>query len=75
MITFNARSLLPSYSEIQDLLRSLKVKFDIIATSETWLSKESTSLYTFDDCDAFHVVGDNKKGGGMVIYVNKKLNG
>ena len=32
-------------------------------------------LYTFDYYDAFSVVRDNRKGGGAVIYVNKKLNG
>ena len=49
--------------------------FDIIARSETWLSKDSTTLYTFDNYDAFRVVRDNRKGDGVVIYVNKKLNG
>ena len=75
MLHFNARSLRSSYSEIQDLLRKVKVKFDMIAIGETWLSKDSTTLYTFDDYDAFHVVRDNRKGGGVVIYVNKMLNG
>ena len=44
---------------------SLNVKFDIIAISDTWLSKDSTRLYTFDDYDAFHVVRDHRK---MVVW-------
>ena len=75
MIHLNARNLRPSFSEIQDLLLSLKVKFYIIAIRETWLRKASTTLYTFDDYDVFRVIRDNRKGGGVVIYVNKKLNG
>ena len=75
LVHFNARSLSTSFSDIQDLLKSLNVKFDIIAISETWLSKDSSPLYMFNDYDAFHVVRDNRKGGGVVIYVNKKLNG
>ena len=60
LLHFNARSLRTSFSEIKYLLQSLKVNFDI-AITETLLSRDSTTLYTFDDYDAFHVVRDNGK--------------
>jgi len=65
LVRLNARSHRTSFSEIQDL-RSLKVKFDIIAINETWLSKDLTTLYTVYDYDVFRVVRDNRKGSHKV---------
>ena len=43
------------------------MQFDIIAISETY--------YNVDGYDAFRTVRSNRKGGGVVIYIKKKLNG
>ena len=73
MIHFNARSLYTSFNEIENFRKLLQ--FDIIAISETWLNKDTTLYYNFDCYDAFSVVRENKRGGGVAIYIKNKLNG
>ena len=46
----------------------------MIAISEICLNKDTTLYYNFDGYDAFHIVRENKRGGGVAIYI-KKLNG
>ena len=41
LIHFNVRGLSANFGEIQDYLQSLKMKFDVIAITETWLDGES----------------------------------
>ena len=40
MIHFNRRSLPHDYDKIIDCLKDIKVKFDFIALTETWLNKK-----------------------------------
>ena len=72
---FNARSLSASFCEIQDFLKLLTIQFDIIAIRETWLNKDTNPYYNLDGYDAFRIVRGNIKGGGVVIYIKKKLSG
>ena len=44
-------------------------------TTRHWLNKDTSPYYNFDSYDAFHIVKGNRKGGGLVIYIKKKLNG
>uniref|UniRef100_A0A1A8FIK2 Helentron 4 helitron-like transposon replicase/helicase/endonuclease n=1 Tax=Nothobranchius korthausae TaxID=1143690 RepID=A0A1A8FIK2_9TELE len=71
LIHFNSRSLHTHFSQIKDLLRSLKYKFQIIAISETWLTKETDSCLELEGYNMFNVNRNNKKGGGVAFYVQK----
>ena len=50
-------------------LEELDWLFDVIAVSDTW-TKESVSSYTMlENYQMCHTLRQNKKGGGVAIYI------
>ena len=43
-----------------------------IAVSETWMSHNSNN-FNIPGYDAYHIVRENKKGGGVACYVKQEL--
>ena len=74
IIHFNARSLNANFDAITEYLGALQIKFHIIAISETWVDENSKHNYTIDNYQMFSTVRNNKKGGGVSIYVRSDLN-
>ena len=74
-IHFNARSLGANFINITEYLTDLNHSFDIIAISETWLNTGTNfSLHNIKGYDLFYVTRNNKKGGGVAIYTQKRIN-
>ena len=71
-IHLNARSLNCNFRQIEDYLKSLDYTFDVIAVSETWMSHNSNN-FNIPGYDAYHIVRNNKKGGGVACYVKQEL--
>ena len=71
---FNIRSLNANFKNLDMYLSQLKVKFDIIALSETWFTPNTVT-------DAFNIAGYNLeyisringKGGGVAMYIKSNL--
>ena len=72
-IHFNARSLRSNFDQIRDHVNELKITFDIITISETWLGSEDCSDILLNGYDLIHRNRKNKKGVGVAIYVNVSI--
>lgn len=72
-IHFNARSLKANFDKIRDYITELNTPFDIIAISETWLDSEDCSDILLNGYDVIYRNRNNKKGGGVAIYVNVSI--
>ena len=71
IIHFNSRSLYANFAEIKDYLESFTYKFQVIAISETWITKEKGANFVLEGYDFFSVNRINRMGGGVAFYVQK----
>lgn len=72
VVHLNVRSLMPKIDFIR--IWAVSTKADIIAISETWLKKTlSDNDIAIDGYNIF-CVDRKSKGGGVIIYVNCRLN-
>ena len=73
IIYFNARSLNVNFHSIIHTLQTLNITFDIIAISETWTESNVTTEYDLPHYQVFHKARYYKKGGGVALYVNDRI--
>ena len=63
-----------NFRKIECLLNNLKYKFDVITVSETWFDKHTNILsFSLDNYVLYHIDRENKRGGGVAIYVSNTL--
>ena len=74
-IHFNARNIKVNFDKIENLINDINIKFDIIAISETWLEPGDSqdALLRLDGYTMSHMERENRKGGGVAIYVSNSL--
>ncbi|XP_051914873.1 uncharacterized protein LOC127596401 [Hippocampus zosterae] len=72
VIHLNSRSLYKNFTKIKEYLTKFN-KFKIIAISETWLDEDKTTEMEIEGYEMFATNRENKKGGGVAIYVDKAL--
>ena len=73
VVHLNSRSLLAIIDKIEMCLEELDWLFDVITVPETWI-KESVSSYTMlENYRMCHTHRQNKKGGGVAIYIKNNL--
>jgi len=68
---FNIRSAFANYDEFSLLIRQLKKRPTIIILTETWFSP--TNILEIPNYEGFHTYREDKRGGGVSIYVNSDL--
>ena len=68
VIHVNARSMSANFDQFYALFDLLRLKFDIICVSETWLDESVGHLFNFEGYNAFHS-HRSTRGGGSSIYV------
>jgi hypothetical protein len=73
IIHFNARSLPKNMNQWSVYLNSLKFKFNIIGVSETWLNNDNAHLYTFDGYIHYNLTRENRRGGGVSLFIAEDL--
>ena len=73
MIHFNCKSLPHNYDKIIDCLKDIKVKFDIIALTETCLNENNNNILTLNDYESCHIVRQGRSGGGVCFYINSGI--
>ena len=72
LIHFNARSLKSNFCKIQSLIRNTKEEYSVIAISETWFDENTNNTdYQLDEYDMYFTSRTNKRGGGVLLYINK----
>ena len=71
-INLNVRNLYCNPRQHECYLKFLDYTFDVIAVSETWMSHHFNN-FNIHGYDAYHIVRDNKKGGGVACYVKQEL--
>ena len=77
IVHLNIRSLLPKIEQLRTILYDSTI--DIITISETWLhNKHCDDLVQIEGFKLFRLDrerrdGQNKRGGGLAVYVNKSL--
>ena len=74
IIHCNIRSLNANGEEFISFLHTLKLNFDVICFSETWCKDEDLLNSFFPNYKGFHSYRpENKRGGGVSIYVRKRF--
>lgn len=72
LIHFNSRSLCTNFQDIKECVNQFQ-KFNIIAISETWLTKEREQEVKIEGYELFVSNRTNKKGGGAALYVSNEF--
>ena len=57
------------------LLNSIQHPFSVIGLSETWLSDTNYNCYGLNGYNHFHVTRNQRKGGGLSIFIQNELAG
>ena len=71
ILHLNIRSLCSCMKDLCALLTSLKVKFDIICITESWLSDHTEPLYSLPGYNAYHSLRPvGKRGGGISVFIS-----
>ena len=74
IIHCNIRSLYAHHDEFLALLSVLRVKFDILCFSESWLTDATKQLINFQRYQSFHSLRPiNKRGGGISIFIKDSV--
>ena len=69
IVHFNCRSLPQNIERVKESLIEFKNNFDIVALPDTWLNENNKDDYVINDYEACHIVRQNRKGGGVAIYI------
>ena len=75
ILHLNIRSLNANIDNFREFLGSLNGNFSVIVLTESWCSETAieNSLLILDNYYSVHQTRNNKKGGGICIYINKQL--
>ena len=73
LMHINARTINKNIETIYQMLSSLRVSFDIIGISETWIS-EPNDLIQIEDYKFICNGRKNRKGGGVGLYIKDDKN-
>ena len=73
-VHINARSLWPKLDEIQSEIIDLKMEFDLICFTETWLSGDNVNMTVWENYRFVHLErSNNRRGGGVGALVHNKF--
>ena len=72
LILQKIRSITKNFSELEAFLAETSEP-EVIALTETWLSKSPTDDYLKKNCQNLAVANREKRGGGVTFYVGKIL--
>ena len=76
ILHLNIRSIKNLFKTFKNFLSTLNFNFSIILFSETWLDETDTenSNYKLPGYYSIHQIRNNRKGGGVAVYIKKVLN-
>lgn len=73
LLHFNCRSIKSSFEAVKKIVVTSNIEFDVITVSETWLNdNDDLTIYALHNFCAVVKNRKDKKGGGVLIFVNEK---
>ena len=74
LLHLNCRSLRKNFQNVENMLNNIKIKFDVVAITESWLSStDDLNLYKINGYEIEYMHRLNKRGGGILIYVKQNI--
>ena len=73
MLCSNVRSVTKNFESLKELLAESNVTFPIIGLVETWLKDKPHNYYHLNGYNLELCNRQNKKGGGVCLYVDEKI--
>lgn len=75
ILSLNIRSLRTNFSELELFLQNTGVSFDILALSETWVMKCESYKYFLSGYNLFVQEREEKRSGGVALYIKSNITG
>ena len=69
----NIRSIKKNFDNFKLFFSTLGFSFSVICFSKTWLDEAGNSLYESPNYISKHQVRDDRKGGGVSVYIHNSL--
>ena len=73
MFHLNIRSLVSNFRNLDLMLSSLRMEFDVIGLTETWLTRNNNNIYNFTNYNHIYKIRDGKRGGCVSMYIKKVI--
>lgn len=73
LFNLNCQSLKRKFENLKDFLNDLKLNFKILALTETWIKNSDIEKVQIDGYNMFYSNREDKRGGGVAMYVDKNL--
>ena len=73
ILCFNIRSFNKNIDEFLVFIDKLKLQFDVMILTETWLSPSTVSLGCLDGYQCFHSFRSNKNSGGVSVFIRDEF--
>ena len=73
ILHLNIRSIKKNFDNFKLFFSTLGFSFSVICFSETWLDEVGNSLYELPNHISKHQVRDDRRGGGVLIYIHNSL--
>ncbi|CAB3230894.1 unnamed protein product [Arctia plantaginis] len=70
---FNIRSLIKNFAKLQEVIHNCTYPLDIIVITEAGIPDSIVNLYRLPGYNLHSRLRDNKRGGGIIIYVRSYL--
>lgn len=68
----NIRSMIKNFSSLEQVVYSCKPNLDVVVITEANISDNISCLYHLEGYDMYTKLRKTRKGGGIIVYVNKK---
>ena len=69
----NIRSLPRNGTALEPYFSTLKVEFNVVALTETWLNETNADVYGLTGYKAIHNYRKQKKGGGVSLFIEENI--
>ena len=67
----NIRSIPQNLNNFVTYVHNLKIDFDVIGLTETWINEANTNLYNIEGYVQRDIYRKEKRGGGVSLYVKE----
>ena len=73
LLHLNIRSVPKNFNNLTNYVQNLKINFDVIGLTETWINEANTNLYNIEGYVQRELYRKQRKGGGVSLYVKEEI--